>query len=448
MLSIERNVFDFNRHAITASSDSWGYVAHQNLVLRGGGRHARWYREYTHQFDVHGTDNCIGHLNCGAAGEDFVFTENAFQYAHETWYPFDASIPAIKVRGNPGVGALVERNVFVHDSAADAIAQSGGYGDNISRPLELKDNTFGVDSYGQYGVCDFDGDDLDDLFLATGVTWWYASSGKMHWTYLKAASERVHQVGLGDFDGDGRCDVFAVNRFAQQWEISKSGSGAWIALPGTYDIPFEELRFGDFNGDGIMDIFHRAPNGQWAAISPGLYDWTPLASSSLDVRHLRFGDFDADGVTDVLAVRDGRWAVSWSGTTSWEQLNPWLRDPVAGLLIGDMNADGRDDILRYTPADEGVHGTWAVSWGGSTAWVPLATLTWEDSPSMRQQRPAADVRTFVGRFNVWAGDDVLALDSQKRGHLSRDGRGSFAPRMGHLYSYGQAHFAPHSLYAY
>jgi hypothetical protein len=55
---IERNVFDFNRHAIAANGEAGGYTAKHNLVLKGGGFHGQWYEEYTHQFDVHGTTNC------------------------------------------------------------------------------------------------------------------------------------------------------------------------------------------------------------------------------------------------------------------------------------------------------------------------------------------------------------------------------------------------------
>ncbi len=117
---IERNVFDLNRHAIAASGKpGTSYVAWRNLVLRGGGFHDSYpiYGSYyTHQFDVHGTDHCyhtpikdIYQYGCGDAGEFFEMRENAFQYT---------SGNAIKVRGNPSVGAVVARNVFAHGSQA------------------------------------------------------------------------------------------------------------------------------------------------------------------------------------------------------------------------------------------------------------------------------------------------------------------------------------------
>ena len=41
-LHIYRNVFDFNRHAIGAGSDTYGYNAEENLILKGGGYHGTW----------------------------------------------------------------------------------------------------------------------------------------------------------------------------------------------------------------------------------------------------------------------------------------------------------------------------------------------------------------------------------------------------------------------
>src|SRR5262249_22280477 len=83
---IERNVFDWNRHAISddGSNDS-GYQAYENLVLPHGGLD-RWlggFWIHTHAFDMHGQDNCgplaiIDHtlFNCGTAGHDMYIRRN------------------------------------------------------------------------------------------------------------------------------------------------------------------------------------------------------------------------------------------------------------------------------------------------------------------------------------------------------------------------------------
>ena len=344
--TIARNVFDFNRHAISGGQEpGTGYLAQDNLILKGGGFHECYgwpvdvYCHYTQQFDVHGDDYCASiwtpfgtidlyPFGCGQAGEQWKIIHNAFQYTRGD---------SIKVRGNPTVGALVQQNVFA-SGRGDAITQNGdsGFGDNITNPIEVTGNTFDMDTYGKYGVCDFDGDGKDDLFLATGVSWWYMSSAKMHWVYLSSSTETLDHLGLGDFNGDHLCDVFSVH--ANDFGIYSAGVNQWQSL-GTFSVPFSELAFGDFNGDGIKDIFRRAPNGQWYAISPRHYDWIALQSSSFPLSKLRFGDFNHDGVTDVIAVENGHWSVSWSGLSTWQPLNPGESSDLSKVIIADLDGD-------------------------------------------------------------------------------------------------------------
>src|SRR5438477_8291409 len=87
-------------------------------------------------------------------------------------------------------------------------------------------------------------------------------------------TERLNQVGLGDFDGDHRCDVVAVNTGTGNLEIASGGTGTWTPVAGVSGVPFAELAFGDFDGNGVQDVFRRTPDGQWWAISPGHFGWT------------------------------------------------------------------------------------------------------------------------------------------------------------------------------
>jgi len=419
---IESNVFDFNRHAITSGGDAGtGYFARRNLILKGTTLEGACTGSLnlcatTHEFDVHGTDSCnVGDQNCGQAGEYFEMTENAFQYA--IGY-------SIKVRGNPTIGALVASNVFAN-SEGDAIAQNGN-GEFIT-PIQRRGNVFGVDTYGKYGVCDFDGDGIDDLFLATGVSWWYRSGARMHWVYLNSSTERLEQIGLGDFDGDHRCDVFSVH--GNDFGIYPGGTGAWKSL-GTYGVPFSELRFGDFNGDGIMDIFRRAPDSQWWIISPGHYGWTPVQSSPKPLSELRFGDFNNDRITDVISLQNGGWAVSWGGRTVWQPLNS-LTSSLQSVLIADIDHNGKDDILRYRFRDF-QHGIWEVSWDGRSDWTTLQELTFPP-PSFDVANSAANVFGLVGRFRNAGRADLVSVNYT---------------RMGQVYDIGSRQFLPHSLYAY
>ena len=163
-----------------------------------------------------------------------------------------------------------------------------------------------------------------------------------------------------------------------------------------------------------------------------------LQSSSFPLSALRFGHFTNDRITDVIAVQGGRWSLSRSGTGEWEELNPKLSDELKlSLMIGDIDADGIDDIVRYLPSEDGLTGTWQVSWSGRTGWAPLLTLSLVATKDPTDDpHPAKSARSFVGRFNPWAGAaNVLAVDNERKGHV-------------YIHAKGSAGFSPHSLYAY
>lgn len=207
---IERNVFDWNRHAIKGAGEAGtGYAAYRNPVLKNGGYHDTYcvplyicpggipvYHHYTHQFDVHGTDTCFpGHANCGDAGHSMFIHYNTFLYTAGN---------AIKLRGIPEEGMFIGANVFAHNNWEDAVVATQFIG-TYAEP----GNVFGVDASTDLGVCDFDGDSLPDTFMATGATWWFSSGSDRPWVYLNTSTKRRSEVTLGHFDGDNRCDVLA-----------------------------------------------------------------------------------------------------------------------------------------------------------------------------------------------------------------------------------------------
>lgn len=414
---VSENVFDFNRHAIAASGNSGGYDAIRNLVLKGGGYHGRWYNTYTHIFDVHGTGCWWSSDLCGDAGGRFSYVDNAFQYRNDN---------AIKIRGRPRELAFISGNVFPHDGLED------DWGDDAIH-LQTSDNVvIGMgnisefDAYGHYGVCDFDGDRLDDLFLPTRASWWYSSSGSNHWTYLNDPRERLDQLRLGYFDDDLSCDVLTES--GREWVISSGGRGAWTSI-GAFGKPLSEVAFGQFDPNRrdhragasrrTTHAFWRAPNGQWFVTPLSAADWRPVQSSERPLNELRFGDFTGDGVTDVLAVADGRWAISESARSPWRNLNPHLSNDVSSLFIADLDNNNIDDIIRLEsrkiPQAGGGFGfmniTWWASDDGRSEWRKLKTYSFQ----YNVLTPA--LYGFVGRFGAALGADVLVTDPGRMGHF-------------------------------
>lgn len=262
-VTIEQNVFDENRHAIAGGSrncdgeqlDYSGYTARDNLILSGGGLHCsespifavtgwRFNCWQTHQIDMHGDrnsgpnagcgdDSChqedhwysfnCHNWQCGTAGETMIIERNTILYTKGL---------AIKIRGNPADKAVVDGNVFAHEKQSDAIAQNGGcgYGDNITKPIDVRpNNQFHIDPMAQLGTGDFFGDGQLDQFMATGVTWWAKSPVTGQWRYLNTMKERLPELVLLKLDGDAICDV--ALRPARPEMVpttySKSGTGPW-----------------------------------------------------------------------------------------------------------------------------------------------------------------------------------------------------------------------------
>jgi hypothetical protein len=187
-VKVYQNVFDFDRHSIAANGRTGGYWAEHNLVLKGGGYHGALFNTYTHSFDAHGTGCWWSSDLCGDAGIQFWIYSNAWQYRKDN---------DIHIRGLPAIGAYIDKNVFPFSNQDDSINLYTT--DNVSVG---PGNVYKVDTFGQYGVCDFDGDGVDDLFLATGASWWFSSFGEFHWTYLGAKTERLEKLRFGYFDDD------------------------------------------------------------------------------------------------------------------------------------------------------------------------------------------------------------------------------------------------------
>ena len=196
---------------------------------------------------------------------------------------------------------------------------------------------------------------------------------------------------VANFDQDGRSDVLYYDASADGGTVkvmTSTGSGfsdfaIWntgFAIPNTQaqkDLG-NSLRAGDFNGDGRTDLFlyqaHDASYDWKVALSSGttLLAWQawrastqlPLTSSQRSSGNkLFFGDFNGDGLTDVCLYQahdaSYDWKVAFSTGAGFTEMTRWKRYyPIAatasdnesyGSLVttGEFNADGKVDILFY-----------------------------------------------------------------------------------------------------
>jgi hypothetical protein len=396
--SIVGNTFLQNRHAIAADGTQLdAYNAVNNLVLSTVPTYGFEGRDVEHDFDMHGSGFGTQHDN-GVAGNSVLISGNTF---------LGTNRPNFILRGFPCQLDQFVNNISVHGQG-DAVqwfcgvtpnSTPSGYpkfcGSGSTPPSYLAiDSKFGANNPTQrFGVGDFDGDGKDDLFLATGTAWYYAPAGNAEWRLLNAQSQTIDSLLFGDFDGDGRTDV--LTKVGRDWLVSWGGISPWQKINES-DGQISDFVVGNFVGDKRSDIFY-ATGSQWLVSDAGTGPFTLYATSSFRIQDLRFGDFDGDGRTDVMGIVANQWmAVFANQAHQWKKLNSELSDSVNELIVANFGGSTKTDIATFSTvvnSDRTVTLDWKVSRGGVGPWVGLSTTS--------------DSFAAIGHFDNVSGADFL-----------------------------------------
>ena len=405
---IDHNVFTFNRHDVADDGQpATGYIADHNFILTGGPTCGGFYNQH---FDMHGVNTKGKSHDGGAAGEFMDIRHNTIRGDQSYGFLGGKTRPAFELRGTPSERAVFSNNVVAHEDEDAAVRIKGvaavpvtGVQPTIflggravlktAGKLVVSGNRYGVDTSRELAVGDFDGDGRADVFQSVGTVWVYSPSGRRAWRILNESTLRLGRLAFGDFDGDRRTDVFS--QAGAQWRVSYGGTGPWTRLPAGSNIGMRSYHFADFDGDGKTDIF-RANGSRFFVSSGGATSWRSLAQSGLRIDKLRFGDFDGDGRTDVFSLANGQWSVSDGDATRWRRLNAKRSANLGELVFADFTGDGRTDIARRHA------GRWEISSAGATPWRRL------------QSRPQPSfVGTLVADFTGDRRADVLQFGAPR-----------------------------------
>ena len=93
---------------------------------------------------------------------------------------------------------------------------------------------------------DFDGDGRDDVFVANGTGWFFSRAGIRPWERLRASTERTGDLAFADIDGDGTRDGNGRTDIAigddPRWRFSRDGRGPLATLrSGSRALPYPPL---------------------------------------------------------------------------------------------------------------------------------------------------------------------------------------------------------------
>ena len=165
-------------------------------------------------------------------------------------------------------------------------------------------------------------------------------------------------VAVGDFDGDGKSDVFWRNHSTGRNVVWLSGNaGTTQATTGVRSALWTVVGAGDFDGDGRDDVFWRnrgdGRNTIWLSADASTLQHTSRVSN-LDWEVVEVGDFDGDGNDDAfwrnqVTGHNVAWLSGKGGTPQATVRVGDTRWTVVGA--GDFDGDGRDDVFWRNRGD-------------------------------------------------------------------------------------------------
>ena len=269
---------------------------------------------------------------------------------------------------------------------------------------------------------DYDGDGKSDVF------WRNTSTGaNMIWKSANVATPQVATtvtdqnwkiVGKGDFDDDGKSDVFWRNSSTGANTIWRSGNSATPqTVSGIVDQDWKVVGVGDFDGDGKSDVFWRDTDAGANVIWKSGNSATPQTVSGvadLSWKVVGIGDFDGDGKSDVFwrNTSTGANAIWKSGNSATPQAVPGFADLRWKVVAtGDFDGDGKSDVF-WRNTSTGANTIWRSANSATTlAATAVADQSWTLVPY--EWQPQIRLRVPGQMPRVHASSQVLRSGAKK-----------------------------------
>ncbi|MHC5113802.1 MAG: FG-GAP-like repeat-containing protein [Planctomycetota bacterium] len=247
------------------------------------------------------------------------------------------------------------------------------------------------DGIGRSVCADIDGASGPDIVVGSGdfgghtlaIAYNDGAGGFASTTVFDVGTD-MPDVAVGDWDGNGLADVFALHerigddrlRIFRQTSLGVWDTTAFVDLPGNRDL----IVSGDLNGDAKVDLVIGNPDA--GTVEVYLNDGTGLPPSVAvsyavpAVTDIRLCDFNADGAPDLATVSaiDGFFRFRTNdGTGGFPSAsgNFIIGSEPSWIECGDFNGDGLPDVAIAKKANDTIIFLRALPTGGFFVLPPV-----------------------------------------------------------------------------
>jgi len=228
--------------------------------------------------------------------------------------------------------------------------QHGGFFEEVSytSPAALSDMKAG----------DFNGDGNADALTAHAynsrrlAVYFGNGSGTLETAAFTSFTQPLNKIIVGDFNLDGKDDVFVVDSTGQGFSMLSLGNGTFtMAQSVTLPDASGRVQKGDFNGDHKLDLLVSGNGDIRVWINDGTGQFLPTATSVPGYANIVVGDFNGDEKLDFAGtVDEGIKGVLGDGDGGFTST---FYRPIEGtysitltksMVAADFDQDGYDDI--------------------------------------------------------------------------------------------------------